>query len=233
MTEPVKIFIHIAKSGGTSITHSILNGGNYHQNGDVIYWHADPTKEEIRKADICLGHGHFGIHQYFNRPCVYLSTVRDPADRIISLFYQYVSLGKEEYVAPNKLHTIRDKLCSIGVLEEATQVLSGLPRKSVIPRFSDLMKAQKNIYQYFSFICCLEDLDSYWDLLNKKFNWKWSEDQSHHFVNHGTKRPKLYEIDPRILDTIRKIHCLDYELYKFVKEKQERINHKVLSETII
>jgi len=31
------------------------------------------------------GHFHYGIHQYVNRPCRYITIIRDPVDRVISL----------------------------------------------------------------------------------------------------------------------------------------------------
>lgn len=39
-----------------------------------------------------MGHVHFGIHREIGRPCRYLVVVRDPVERVVSLYYHYLHL---------------------------------------------------------------------------------------------------------------------------------------------
>ncbi len=48
---------------------------------------------EEKKNKVCFIYGHlayYGIHEYFSKPCRYITFVRDPLTRVISTYYQYL-----------------------------------------------------------------------------------------------------------------------------------------------
>ena len=89
ITDKTVVFMHIFKTGGTSVTSQIT--GNY----DVVNEHGimntslissrHPLK--IKNPRLITGHHTFGIHKYLQTDCVYFTFLRDPADRLLSAFY--------------------------------------------------------------------------------------------------------------------------------------------------
>ena len=79
------LFIHIPKSGGTSVGRVAElpeNGG-----GDrfIRYWHHPVQDEVIREMvqhDFVFGHFKYGLHQHFDANCTYMTILRDPIERV-------------------------------------------------------------------------------------------------------------------------------------------------------
>jgi len=238
------IFIHVPKSAGTSFRFSVINGGNYSLSGyNIMAWHGTTTKfkEEIsiakrEQVKLLTGHCCFGIHEAFSKPAAYLSIIRHPVDRIVSYFYQttFTLNNKPIPMTRSKLldpETFEKLLAARMVSQnQAVQLLSGahIPIENLGEEH--LQMAKNNIDKYFSFICCTEDLDNYWDLLSNKFGYKWHSNdrikKSDMHIDHDTVRPKLEDIPPYIKTEIAKTHSLDVMLYNYVKSIQDEINNR-------
>jgi len=86
--EPVIVFLHIPRTGGGTL-RSIL-AEQYAQHLTVRNPIRQRDVERANQDDIQLIQGHvdFGFHKRLRRPCRYLTMLRDPVERIISV-YQY------------------------------------------------------------------------------------------------------------------------------------------------
>jgi hypothetical protein len=94
-TDPLIAFVHIPKAGGTSLTRLLADtyGEKLLQAGPEIGW--PPTFSDAVMADIdkkrffykaYIGHFAYGIHRVFKRKTRYFSIVRDPLERLESLY---------------------------------------------------------------------------------------------------------------------------------------------------
>jgi hypothetical protein len=98
----IHIFLHIPKSAGTTFRHHIENNfpadeilGLYKSEAskmsrdEVFAQVSGLTPEQRRKLRVIYGHEvHYGIHELLDRPCRYVTFLRDPIDKTIS-FYNY------------------------------------------------------------------------------------------------------------------------------------------------
>ena len=93
-TTPPVAFIHIPRTGGVSLVHALsdawpgqvadLYGASDADPGPVLQYLKRPAAKSILMFD---GHYSFGIHEWFPAPTyLYVSLVRDPVARIVSLY---------------------------------------------------------------------------------------------------------------------------------------------------
>lgn len=102
--EEILVFLHIAKTGGTTLgnifstlypvsqqlsahvgsTDSALGVWPHEPFGHAWSEFSAQRKSEIRHV---AGHSLFGIHRVMDRPCRYVAMLRDPIDRVASSYY--------------------------------------------------------------------------------------------------------------------------------------------------
>ena len=91
-SRPVLIHIHIPKTSGTTINKVLCDaiGGRNFSHGPK---HADMftamSQAERDSIDFLFGHFPYGLHEAFTRPVRYVACVREPRQRLLSL-YRYV-----------------------------------------------------------------------------------------------------------------------------------------------
>ncbi len=87
------IFMHIPKTGGMSLFTAFCKfwGTRIADLYNVSSADPGPAEAAIRAQDKCLycGHFPFGLHEWFDRPVCYASVLRQPVERVVSL-YHYV-----------------------------------------------------------------------------------------------------------------------------------------------
>lgn len=90
--------MHIPKTAGTTLV-SALDGlylpedrvHLYDLQPDAIHPKDFPSlpEEQRRRLRFVAGHFAYGLHEWIPRPCVYVTVLRDPVDRIRSLYDHY------------------------------------------------------------------------------------------------------------------------------------------------
>ncbi|MEM8550827.1 MAG: sulfotransferase family 2 domain-containing protein [Pseudomonadota bacterium] len=115
---PVLFFIHIPKCAGSSLIKVILRHFKKRaialQNPELRRsLEEEPNSARDDKYDAVYGHFQFGMHGKFDRPPIFLSCVRDPIDRVCSLF-NFIHLCGD-----HNLHKyLRDQIPDINKMSE-------------------------------------------------------------------------------------------------------------------
>ena len=246
------LYLHIPKTGGTTFRKACLYK-NYHTHErysaeeyegvarfhrgiyyyPVGFFNKDPdlsVPEPVRRAlgreDIraVTGHFCFGIHQHLSGPSTYITFVRNPVDRIVSLYYHI-----RRWANPNSgLHseivskdvTLYDFVTKYSLRElfnDQTRRISGLePEVGWYSKFA-LRKAKENLHQHFSMVGVTERFNETLILLKRRFGWP---DDLRYYPKHVSRgRPALTMLPQKTVNAIMERNELDMELYEYATDR--------------
>jgi hypothetical protein len=243
----VVLYLHVPKAGGTTLSDwlfnqlrapapdgiegeeaKLLSGVYYYPSGYV----RGPAPEALEKIRVALGHdslrgvlGHFpfGLHGRLTRPSTYVTMLRDPVSRVVSLYnFQRLleeSMGEHEGVRLPAEMSIEDFVREPPYKEVdngQTRRISGLD--AGVGHCSDAMlqAAQDNLRQHFSVVGITERFDETLVLLARTFSWP--QELLYYPRNvtvAGTHSSRLPEAT---IDLIRERNAYDIELYEFVMQ---------------
>lgn len=225
---PVDIFLHVPKTGGSTLVEIL-----HRQYADVGYVWVRPgtsfgdARRQVVEAQgtrFALVHGHvpFGIHESLTRRARYFTLLRDPVDRAISHYFFAKSHPEHRLYKEiaEKGMTLHDYVTS-GVTGELangqTAMLAGLERDAPSGDSSLLRQARENIETAFAAVGVTEDFDRTIVLFKLKLGWKRS--LVYKSINVTAARPSAAAVEPKTIDAIRAQNELDDALYRFVRER--------------
>lgn len=231
------IYLHVPKAAGTTLnnviqrqyprgTVFILNGQRPH-----VGWAEFQRLPEGERARfrVVLGHMTFGLHEHLPQPCTYVTILRDPVERLISMYY-YV-LQKPLHYLYTTVTTRRMSLADFvrsGLSPEIdncqTRLLAGAPVFGVGPGFAEcsgemLEQAKANLQQ-FAVVGLCEQFDESLLLLKHTLGWKFPLYQREN-VTRG--RPVRESISEEELELIAAHNQWDIELYMHAKNLFEQL----------
>lgn len=97
------IFLHMPKAGGTTLEEIVKRhyqgGKSFRFTGsdeNAAEFRALP-EEERASFDLLSGHIYFGIHEHVPSPATYMTMLRHPVERVVSL-YHYVKRSPGHYL---------------------------------------------------------------------------------------------------------------------------------------
>lgn len=213
-------FLHIPKAAGSTLTAIIkqnydpervlsidskFNENEYFQN----------LPASLRESyDVVCGHFSFGIHRYVNKPCTYMTILREPVARTISDYFFRLSIF-EEYKQISLLEFIA-KPYTMLTDNGMTRWLSGV-RDTVEYggiKKEHLLQAKENLRCNFSAVGITEMFNESMALFKAIYQWRNIE---HAPVNVTKPHKERHNISRHIQKKIEEFNCYDVELYNFGK----------------
>jgi hypothetical protein len=184
---------------------------------------------KTRKLNAVIGHFAFGVHRYLSRRSTYVTLLRNPADRIISLYFHYIrKMGKR----PEGKLTLAQFLSGFPLPgsdlqqpqlltdNDQTRRISGLEQPGGKCTDAMLEEAKKNLASNFSVVGVTDRFDEMVVLLKREFGWL---DPHKYWPAHVARaRSEQTQINRETLDRIRELNQFDFALYEFANEMMDK-----------
>ena len=268
------LFLHIPKSGGTTLTSCLTNcyynkeatiseiGENpllkHFYEGDIFYYpigfYKDPPNWfpnyvipilNSQRLRVVSGHFSYGIHKHIPAQTKYITILREPVERIISLYYHLLStkiiskkISLEQFIEgiPDegwlvnliKWHPIIPefheseirKYSKCIVDNDQTRRISGIETLFGKCNESMFLSACENITKNFELVGLTEKFNETLLLLSSRLGWKNEMQYLPKLVNKG--KPRIDQIPDYLLAKIDQLNYWDRKLYDFVKRLFEK-----------
>lgn len=229
------IFIHIPKTAGTTV-RSILEDCLPRERLYFLYLEnaSNPgmaefealTIEEKQNIQVYCGHFDFGFHRYLPQPCKYITIMREPVGRTISLYHHLlqeenarddISVAKMQSRIKSEKLSLEDFVASGITLDTdnaQTRILSGESPKFGQCSQEILEKAKSNLKQHFAATGLTERFDESIMLIHKVMGWP-----TPFYVKQNVSRNSSKEQSPpqRTIETIKQFNQFDIQLYDFAE----------------
>jgi hypothetical protein len=213
------IFIHIPKTAGSTLRpimdrhysrHSIRKLDFLPRDLNALLQLSDQQRSAIR---VLQGHFPYGLHEHLSVPADYLTMLREPVNRIISMYYWIC--GNEDHLLNRLVRSMSlDDFAGSGfeiTTNHQTSLISGLKSDNA----EALGVAKDHLQNKIAAFGLNERFDESLLLFKKRLGWK------HVFYsrrNVTRSRPSSAELPASTLDVIAKHNSLDRELYEFARQ---------------
>lgn len=227
---PVVLFLHIPKAGGSTLGEYVYNqccapnsSNEDPLNAGVAYLEYGFIKPPelvvpehvvnlLSRRDLraVIGHFWFGLHEHVARPSRYITLLRDPVERVVSLYY-YAKL--EETMS---LEEFARKPPFKEVDNDQVRRIAGVnpPVGECTRAMLDL--ARENLQRHFDVVGTTERMDETLAQLNVKLGWNREVVSFPRNVNAA--RPSSSVLTPEAVEAVRARNELDYELWRYASE---------------
>lgn len=232
---PVFLYLHIPKTGGSTLNSMLYTqykttsgqkaeygwwrDGVYYLPDGFIRQPAGDIENQVRRGiqrpdtSAVLGHFAFGLHEYLDRPARYMTMLRDPIQRVLSLYHhmrQFKRIDPEMTVERFVSEPHVQEACN-----DQTRRLAGECVANACDR-STLTRAINNMESAIDIVGVTERFDASVLLAKKKFAWT----VDIHYV------PKLVNVARRTnpsedlaqIMCIKQHNMLDLELYRYANQ---------------
>lgn len=215
------VFLHIPKTAGQTLNSCLEL--SYPRNATIYLKTLDrpiaETMEEIpldrrSGARLLLGHMPFGVHAYMPNRCRYVTVLREPIARVVSVY---------KFVLRSTNHVLHERVVTEGIdleLYVNSEMDEGQTRNSQTRQLSgkqfgsldrsDLDSAKRNL-ESFQVVGLAERFDETFVLLRRELKLRFP-----FFITRNVSPP--FEVSPAALELIRDRNELDLELYAFARD---------------
>jgi hypothetical protein len=261
MDEKVLLFLHIPKTAGSSVTRVLyrqyatpdyfeaengwLCAGIYYYPGEGFFkppggGFFPEVIEALERSPVraVVGHFSFGIHRFIPSECTYMTILRHPLDRVVSLYYHLrrwphkaVDYPGESAIPFTHETTLEQFITEFQLREldnDQTRRIAGIepPFGGCSPEI--LTQAKENLSSHFAVVGLMERLQETLSAAAEILCWRDDPTPPHRLVND--QRPAASAISDEARDAILARNRLDLELYSFagelLREKIEALSTK-------
>jgi hypothetical protein len=232
-------FLHVPKTGGKTIA-AVLRS-KYPD--EVLYLNTlyQPFEEideipieERRRARVVTGHFHYGVHRHLPQQCDYITMLREPVGRVLSIY---------RFIRGNPKHWFHDELVGSnmsldefvetagdpGVDNQQTRLLSGmgageelaldssghLERRDPLALDAEALAAAKRNLDRCLVVGLTERFDESFILMRRALGWRLPM----YMTRNVSKGPKPAPPSERTLAMIRDRNRFDLDLYDHAKRR--------------
>lgn len=242
--DSVLLHLHIPKTAGMTLDDAILeiyrdpewteeeeghllSGVYYAPAGfDDRFIPDDNVRRILRRPDVraVVGHFHFGLHEHVQKPAYYVTLLRHPVERIVSLYHHILTWEndpiRDEVIA--RRMTIEDFVRALGFVE----VDNGQTRRIAGGDFPFghcgrelLERAKQNLDEHFAVVGLTERFGESLVLMKHRLSWPFLPVPV--IKNVNASRPRREEVPSSAVAAIRECNQLDLELYAFAESRFE------------
>ena len=221
---------HIPKTAGTSLKSLV---SKHNPDSVLIYGNelsiGNPNIEFISKfrakasPSLVMGHFSYGAHRLLGTQPKYITMLRDPIERVISLYY---FLKNVENIPFNTIFNQNISLENFASKEDSEQVnnhmcriISGVPPEMGMNLNEKwlLNLAIHNLHTHFVLIGTVDESDRFINALSKLLNWPDSKLPKNNMTPNKDMR-----ISSNAVEIIKKRNSLDIQLYEYVKQLERK-----------
>jgi hypothetical protein len=252
MSKPdLLIFLHIGKTGGSTLSDVLLRnfppalrlGGwatdsssalGFYELSAIKECHDRLPRDQRRSLALLNGHVPFGVHAIFEQSAQYITLVREPVDRIVSMFYYSLTTPAEPLFYPRLSGMTLDEFVGSDVCLDNVQVRALSGCSELEPRWDGtrplvaapvgrehLEAAKANIEAHFLSAAPLDRFADLLVLLRSTFGWPLKKLQ---FTRRNVtpNRPPLSQIPAAVRRAIEDKCGFDRQLYEWVADRFQR-----------
>lgn len=228
LADPTVIFLHIGKTGGTSLRQVLRR--NYRTADTLLVGTPERVREETlnefaalseparERPRLLFGHTVFGLHEYVPRPSTYITLIRKPQSLVLSqyrfvlrrpghrLYQQIVSanMGLEDYIRSG---------ISLEMDNSQTRAVSGDLSTPYGECTDEMLKiAKRNIEKDFAVVGITERFDETLILMQKTLGWS----KLHYVRANVAPSSQPLEVSDEARRLIAEHNRLDNQLYEYV-----------------
>ncbi|MBI4259640.1 MAG: sulfotransferase family 2 domain-containing protein [Actinobacteria bacterium] len=175
--------------------------------------------ERFRGLRILFDHFWFGLHEHLPMPATYITLIRNPVERVLSLYHyrlkQGLDMSLERYVAAARDFQLWDG--------RTRRVAGRDPHGGLVgqaPATEEMLEvAKENLVGSFSVVGVTERFDEALVLMNRELGWRLVPYDRYNVTRGRISRGDL---PPRVLSRIEELNRFDARLHAFAAELMER-----------